>query len=575
MIFKKFFKILKEMQIQYEDNDFKYVLFSGFNHFFNCPIEYTESCDIESYDVRCSLFRKSKGNSLIRKENFEEKEIKNKIEFNYIDGFSPFVSKFTIDRNSIVKDFAMNFKQSKNMVRKIKILFQALSLFDSFIFLSNHDLVLTRHHFFACFGIANKMINFELPEAFNTLSNNTIKSIKLLELEIMKTIRFDTTFTSVVSFLKPIDFYKENMLKYLEILFTNYKFNHFSYKTQANACLYLTNNDFEIDSDTQKCALIIDTFFKNGTPSFSGLTPKNERNNKIFEEEERAYKRKDYLSKGAYGSIFKVEDNIAIKVIPHDSNGMCPSAIKEILFLNKFDNPNIISIKNIKVNETNTSIYFDLFPFDLHSFSYKNNFSFNFWKKCFKKILEGVEYMHRMNVIHTDIKPGNILISVDENNKNENDIQIKIIDFGSSMYSFNGEADRNDIELTTSWYRAPELCMEHPVFSNKIDIWSTACSFVQILRKKPLFSKPCNVSILFNIFEQLGTPENTNIYFLKHKPDFVPKFDKKKVEIDFDFQNENNKNNFHDLLSKMLEIDPKKRCSALEALEHSLFNDLI
>ena len=50
--------------------------------------------------------------------------------------------------------------------------------------------------------------------------------------------------------------------------------------------------------------------------------------------------------------------------------------------------------------------------------------------KFFQQIIDGVEYIHRLNVVHRDLKPENLLL---DHNKN-----IKIVDFGlSNTYKDN------------------------------------------------------------------------------------------------------------------------------------------
>jgi serine/threonine protein kinase len=46
-------------------------------------------------------------------------------------------------------------------------------------------------------------------------------------------------------------------------------------------------------------------------------------------------------------------------------------------------------------------------------------------KKVFKKILKAVNYMHQNGVMHRDLKPGNILMSMCLR-------QVKVIDFGQA-----------------------------------------------------------------------------------------------------------------------------------------------
>jgi len=48
-------------------------------------------------------------------------------------------------------------------------------------------------------------------------------------------------------------------------------------------------------------------------------------------------------------------------------------------------------------------------------------------KKIFKQIVEGVNYLHKLNIIHRDIKLENIIVS------DEDQVTVKMIDFGFAL----------------------------------------------------------------------------------------------------------------------------------------------
>lgn len=67
------------------------------------------------------------------------------------------------------------------------------------------------------------------------------------------------------------------------------------------------------------------------------------------------------------------------------------------------------------------------------------------------QILRGLKYLHSANVLHRDIKPGNLLV-------NSNCI-LKICDFGLARIWDRNDQQNMTHEVVTQYYRAPELLM--------------------------------------------------------------------------------------------------------------------
>ena len=70
------------------------------------------------------------------------------------------------------------------------------------------------------------------------------------------------------------------------------------------------------------------------------------------------------------------------------------------------------------------------------------------------QILCGLKYIHSANVLHRDLKPGNLLVNAD--------CELKICDFGLAR-GFSQDPDENAGYMTeyvaTRWYRAPEIML--------------------------------------------------------------------------------------------------------------------
>lgn len=90
-------------------------------------------------------------------------------------------------------------------------------------------------------------------------------------------------------------------------------------------------------------------------------------------------------------------------------------------------------------------------------------------------LLDGISFLHdKMNVMHCDLKPDNLLICGE---------YLKIGDFGLCRPIH----DTMDSYLVTRWYRCPELLNDEKVFDERIDIWSFGCIVWEMMFSQPLF----------------------------------------------------------------------------------------
>lgn len=96
------------------------------------------------------------------------------------------------------------------------------------------------------------------------------------------------------------------------------------------------------------------------------------------------------------------------------------------------------------------------------------------------QILRGLKYIHSANVLHRDLKPGNLFINAN--------CELKIGDFGLARTSSNSEVEFNMTEyVVTRWYRAPELLLNSADYTAAIDVWSVGCIFMELFIYEPLF----------------------------------------------------------------------------------------
>ena len=309
-------------------------------------------------------------------------------------------------------------------------------------------------------------------------------------------------------------------------------------------------------------------------------------NKKSFRSAEH-YKKIDQVGEGTFGKVYKaqLEDPndknnhkiYALKKILMDNEkeGFPITALREIMILKRLKHKNIIPLKEIVTSKPkeknkyrgNVYLVFEYMEHDISGLgNLKSNYTIPNIKCIMYQLLEGLQYLHSNNIIHRDIKTANILL----NNKGE----IKIGDFGLAREIPPSLKKKITNRVVTLWYRAPELLFGEVHYGPAIDMWSIGCVFSELLTGFPLFKGQKEMDQVDKIVKKCGSPNELNWPGVSKLPlynNLVPKKDCPNVLKSCYNGNSKVDDCCFDLLSRMLSLDPKKRISVNEALEHDFF----
>lgn len=192
------------------------------------------------------------------------------------------------------------------------------------------------------------------------------------------------------------------------------------------------------------------------------------------------------------------------------------------------------------------------------------------------QLLNGTNYCHENKILHRDLKPQNLLI-----NKN---LQLKLGDFGLAR-AFGLPVSSFSSDVVTLWYRSIDVLLGSKSYFTSIDTWSIGCIIAEMISGVPLFKGANEDDQILKIFQTIGYPRerdlsNSGWYMNLPKYD-AQNWDFAKSGLDSihslaNILNLNLESDYLtlDLILKLLQLDPKKRLTTLEALEHPYFNDL-
>ncbi|KAF8633837.1 hypothetical protein AX15_001214 [Amanita polypyramis BW_CC] len=160
---------------------------------------------------------------------------------------------------------------------------------------------------------------------------------------------------------------------------------------------------------------------------------------------------------------------------------LSPMDIKELKLLGGFDHPNIVRFLGVSIPE-NTRETPVMIVSELCSngdlFDYIRNVNAPSLHKILVMMLDiarGLEYLHlrKPSVIHRDCKSSNILITAKG--------AAKIADFGLAKVKQSTRSMVRSLVGTVNW-QAPELWHAHPKYNHKVDVFSCAMVYWEMLQ---------------------------------------------------------------------------------------------
>ncbi|XP_069789232.1 serine/threonine-protein kinase TAO3 isoform X3 [Narcine bancroftii] len=204
------------------------------------------------------------------------------------------------------------------------------------------------------------------------------------------------------------------------------------------------------------------------------------------------------IGHGSFGAVYfarnaRTSEVVAVKKMSYSGKQITEKwqdIIKEVKFLRQLKHPNTIEYKGCYLKEHTAWMVME---YCLGSTSDL----LEVHKKPLQEVeisaithgaLQGLAYLHSHNLIHRDIKAGNILLTEPG--------QVKLADFGSASIV----SPANSFVGTPYWM-APEviLAMDEGQYDGKVDVWSLGITSIELAERKPPLFNMNAMSALYHI----------------------------------------------------------------------------
>lgn len=289
----------------------------------------------------------------------------------------------------------------------------------------------------------------------------------------------------------------------------------------------------------------------------------------------------EQIGEGTYGQVWMGRDKhsgdiVALKKVRMDQEkeGFPVTAIRELKMLRSLRHENIVNLKEIVTgknqnrhtthrNKHEIYMVFEYVDHDLNGLMDTPSIRFTEAqvKTYAKQLLSGLWYCHEREVLHRDIKGSNLLV--------DNKGNLKIADFGLAR-TFNDNMRRYTNRVITLWYRSPELLLGAEEYGPEVDIWSVGCLLAELLTKQPLFPGKDEPDQLELIFRGLGFP-NENTWPGWQDLPHASMVRREQYRSTIGEVLKHISEGALDLIQQLLRLDPSRRPTACEALDHDWF----
>ncbi|CAJ1416082.1 unnamed protein product, partial [Effrenium voratum] len=198
--------------------------------------------------------------------------------------------------------------------------------------------------------------------------------------------------------------------------------------------------------------------------------------------------RDERLGEGAFAQVLKCwspkHGYVAVKVLKHRSfcEEVSLEAEAEAAILRSLAHPHIVRMLDFFELEGHVCLALELLGLTLLQLleGHVQGLRQETVKEIARQVLLALEYLGRLELIHGDLKPENVLM--DPGCRARGRLHVKVADFGAAR-----RISDEEVTIQTLPYRAPEVLLGGRRICCKVDVWSLGAICIELYTGEPLF----------------------------------------------------------------------------------------
>lgn len=231
------------------------------------------------------------------------------------------------------------------------------------------------------------------------------------------------------------------------------------------------------------------------------------------------YEIRKFIAAGVYGQVVKAYDHaanveVALKIMNNHTSIATRMGLEfhAVRFIQRHvtddDQPFVVGAMDVFSFRNHQIFVYELLGDSLYDKYHRKKVRGYELKRIAWDILEGLDILHRIQLIHNDMKPDNILFT------NDQYPYVKVIDYGLGCFRDYWDSkipeERQGMKcpryyVQTRYYRSPEVMLGHN-YTTQSDMWSFGCIVGELYRGLELIYGESEIDQLAAIMETIGLP---------------------------------------------------------------------